>query len=374
MLKDRSNGLVAASVLVAILGGSTSATLAAPTDRVGWLLADRPNSTKPYFPSAATSFNSAGALNVVTPEGTGSYRVNFRGLFNGGLNDNVQVSAVGTSGYCTTGEWDDLSDHHGEANQVFCFDKHGNPANAEFTVLLQSRKTLIGDSAHGAAFLWAEQPSASNYTPDSDYNYNSTGAFNTILRTGTGAYTVVIPGLTAAGGNVQVTAYDSSGNPTRCNVGPNHWGLPGIDTTTADIRCFDRTGAAADEFFSFAYTLNMPFSQINGGSTVGAYAWADKPKRTTLYTPSVPWNFNGAGSDLFQAQNLGHGLYQVNAPAEVENTPSLVLATAVQSTGLAANAYCNIASWFPISAKCYKQGGVPADSEFNVAVDAGPPG
>jgi len=374
MFKAGSNRLATVAALAAVLGGTATAASAASIDMVGWLLANKPNAVHAYFPAAATSFNSAGAQNVVTPIGTGYYQINFRGLYNGGLNNNAQVNAIGTSGYCVSAGWDTMGDHNGSLMWVRCSDRHGHPANAKFTVLYQSRKTPIGDATHGAAFLWADGPTASNYTPSIDYNYNSTGALNTITRSDTGVYVVHMPGLTGTGGDVQVMAYDSLGNnPSRCNVGPNRWNPPGgLAETTADIRCFSKTGVPADEYFSFAYTVNMPFSQINGGSTVGGYAWTDKPKRTTLYTPSVPWNFNSAGSDLMQAQNLGKGLYQVNVPADLQNTPSLVLMTAVQSTGLATNAYCNIDTWFPISAKCYKQGGALANSEFDVAVDAGP--
>jgi len=374
MFKAGSNRFVTVAALAAVLGGTATTASAASTDMVGWLLANKPNATHAYFPAAATSFNSAGAQNVVTPISAGYYEINFRGLYNGGKNNNQQVSAIGTSGYCMSSGWDTEGDHHGAQMWVRCVDRHGHPANAKFTVLYQSRKTPIGDSSHGIAFLWADGPTSSSYTPSIDYNYNSTGALNTITRTDTGVYVVHMPGLTGTGGDVQVTAYDSLGNnPSRCNVGPNRWTPPGgLGETTADIRCFDKTGAPADEYFSFAYTVNMPFSQINGGSTVGGYAWADKPKKTSLYTPSAPWNFNSAGSDLMQAQNLGRGLYQVNVPADLQNVPSLVLMTAVQSTGFAPTAYCNIDTWFPVTAKCYKQGGVLVDSQFDVAVDAGP--
>src|SRR5690349_18877060 len=62
----------------------------------------------------------------------------------------------------------------------------------------------------GYAFLWADQPSTASYTPSTSFQGNSMGGTNTIVRNGTGDYTITLPGMAGNGGdggNVQVTAY-----------------------------------------------------------------------------------------------------------------------------------------------------------------------
>jgi hypothetical protein len=59
----------------------------------------------------------------------------------------------------------------------------------------------------GWAYLWAEQPTAPSYTPAPGYQFNSSGATNTLVRTGVGAYTALLPNLGTAAGTVHVTAY-----------------------------------------------------------------------------------------------------------------------------------------------------------------------
>src|SRR5205814_9006899 len=68
-------------------------------------------------------------------------------------------------------------------------------------------------------YVWANDPSAAaSYTPSTTFQYNSSGALNTVTRSGTGVYDVKFPGLVhlGAGGTVSVTAY-GSGNET-CKV------------------------------------------------------------------------------------------------------------------------------------------------------------
>src|SRR5262249_14810528 len=121
MFEDSSNRFAARAMLAAAIGSVATAASAAPTDMVGWLLANKPAATSPYVPAAATSFNSQGLKNIVSPYGSGYYQVEFRGLYNGGFYDNMQVSAVGTSGYCLSSGWDAQGNDHSALMWVRCF-------------------------------------------------------------------------------------------------------------------------------------------------------------------------------------------------------------------------------------------------------------
>jgi hypothetical protein len=68
----------------------------------------------------------------------------------------------------------------------------------------------------GWAYLLADQPTSSSYTPPLAYQFNSSGATNTVVRTGVGAYTATLPFLAAYTGHVQVTAYGTGSE--RCKV------------------------------------------------------------------------------------------------------------------------------------------------------------
>src|SRR5262245_49816001 len=54
----------------------------------------------------------------------------------------------------------------------------------------------------GWAYLWANQPGPASYTPDLRYQYNSTGAANTVTTVGVGQYRVFLPNLGANAGTV----------------------------------------------------------------------------------------------------------------------------------------------------------------------------
>jgi hypothetical protein len=352
-----------ATGLAAIFAIAASATAQAAS-KVGWLWADQPNATSQYTPNVNYSYNSSGGSISVTPISTGYYQVNFGKLYSGSPS-NVQISAFDTSGYCTSSSWGTEGAGQSAEMWISCFNAAGTPTNSYFTLLYQARTAPFGDAAKGIAYFWADQPTNSSYTPDLEFNYNSTGTPSTIVRTGTGVYEVTVPGLSKQGGNVQVTAYNGDKvktNPSRCKS--DGWNSNG-SANIAIVECFDSTGAPADEKFNFAFTLNEPFGLTSAAHSKGAYAWTDKPQNKHVYTPDKTWNYSGFGGGKVTSQKLGTGSYQVSVPGSGGYDSSLALVTGYDDS--TAGAYCNVVGWYPIDVQCYKQGGVATDSEFNVA-------
>jgi hypothetical protein len=114
----------------------------------------------------------------------------------------------------------------------------------------QARSGATGKSGQDAesGYVWANSPSVASYTPSTTYQYNSTGAINTITRSGVGAYAVRFPGLKTLGGVAQVTSY--GGGNTYCNVGS--WFLSGTDTVV-NVRCFAPNGTPADSMYTVLF-------------------------------------------------------------------------------------------------------------------------
>jgi len=347
----------ACAVLVFALAGSATGQAAS---KVGWLWADQPNASNQYTPNSVYSFNSAGGAITVKPISTGFYEVILGKLYSSSPS-NVQVSAFGTNGYCVSAGWGGEDSGKSALMGVRCFNAAGLPANSYFTLLYQDRHGSFGGSAKGFAFLWADQPTASNYTPNANYNYNSTATLNTVTRNGVGNYTVVIPGLSKQGGDVQVTGYSTTATPVRCKSAG--WGSFGSGTL-ANVVCFDGTGAPADALYSFAFALNEPFGYVSAGHSLGAYAWANKPGDEKIYTPSKTWNFSSFGTGRMTSQKLSTGFYEAGLPGNLSYSSSVAFATAFDEEN--SNAYCNIDQWYPIVVDCYAQGGAEIDSEFDV--------
>jgi hypothetical protein len=92
-------------------------------------------------------------------------------------------------------------------------------------------------ASFGWAYLWADQPTAPSYTPSLAYQFNSSGATNTVVRTGVGRYTAKLPNLGSQTGQVQVTAYGTGSE--RCKV--ERW-YPSGTTQQVNVRCFTSTG------------------------------------------------------------------------------------------------------------------------------------
>ncbi len=351
-----SNGVRCAVLAVIVAGVAVSAQAGALSGtRVGWGEVQITGQCTSCFTNSPK-----GSVAYVAYLGTGSYEIEMPDLYVAEQSD-VQVSSADTAlTYCTTAGWSSGL-KKGVLVFVDCYDIGGNPANSYFTFLYQSRSQPFGSGEKGIAFLWADQPTESSYTPNLNYQFNSTGATNTMLRNETGSYTASLPGLTRAGGNVQVTAYGSS--PARCKT--TGW-TSDQSGTSVNVLCFDSTGAAADEMFTLAYTLDEPLGiyHVKFFGDTGAYVWANKPDDTKTYTPAHAYNYNGFKTGRLTAQKIRIGEYTLTVPGETYLSASSMLVTAYGATNSFCIAVDGINEWYPPQVFCYDQNGNPVDSEF----------
>jgi len=303
-------------------------------------------------PPSDWATNTGGGPITIANTATGIYRVIFEGL--GGAGGNAQVVAHGTSSTRCKVDWWSQSGSD-EIVQVLCHTPAGDPINSMFVV-----RYGRANGSGPAAYLWADQPSAASYTPKLAYNYNSTGVANTITRSGVGTYTVELPGLGGANGNVLVTAHGSGG--AHCNV--LMWGsAPG--TRPIEVRCWSATGALADSRFSLAFDG----AGVTGYRGVGAFAWANDPT-SVFYTPITSYSYNSgydclAGST--SAGKLGPGRYFMRheSMSPIYSTAHVTARPFPQAPD-----YCKVESWISegtgveIKTRCFDASGAPKDLQY----------
>ncbi|HLY05812.1 MAG TPA: hypothetical protein VKR31_08705 [Rhizomicrobium sp.] len=328
-----------------------------PHNFVGWVWGNEPTATSCYTPSTSYSYNSQNGSIQICPLGTGDYEVEFGSLYHA-QPDDIQITAYDTSGYCVSNGWGPSGSTL--IAYVGCYDANGNPQNDYFTLLYQARTKDFGKSKKGIAFLWADEPTSSSYTPSSSYQFNSTGGTNTIVRESAGSYIATIPGLYYEHSDVQVTTYDGA---ARCKV--NSWGPGSGGGTDIYIQCYNSAGSPADEYYDLAYAVKEPFGLTTAAHSTGAWAWADDDTSTSVYTPSTYYQYNGFRTGKLTAQKLGTGTYAVYIPGTLAYNTSHVLVTAYGSDN---SNYCNTYFWGSSEAEvlCYAQGGVPADTQFDL--------
>jgi hypothetical protein len=352
------------------------------------IAASRPALADPNQPRVAWGFVNMGELSgscvnfcFINPKkgegggvnidylGTGSYEVEL-GIIPPGPDD-FQVGSDVSNGFinCMTAGWSGVTPHHkGGVVDVLvnCYDASGNPEDSSFSFLYQSRGESFGSAGKGIAFLLANEPTEASYTPDPDYQFNSTGATNAMVRNGTGSYTATIPGLTKKGGNVQVTADGSSF--ARCKV--SDWSSD-QSGTSVNVLCFDVTGAAADEMFTLAYTIGEPmglWQTEHAHGDIGTYVWADKPDKTKVYAPPRAYNYNGFGTGSLTVQRTAAGVYDVTFPDEQPYTPASALVTANGSVNTSCIVNNGGDGYDPTEVLCFDQSGNSTDSAFSVLV------
>ncbi len=218
-----------------------------------YLLADKAVADS-YSPSWAYQYNSTGQTNTITRNSTGDYTVRLRDL--GSSGGTVKVTAFGVhSNYCKAKSWESADSD--ELVDVLCFDSAGDPVDEWFTLVYADRSSILAnEGANG--YVWADHPTEPVYTPTLAYQYNSSGATNTITRTAVGLYTVTLPGLgnnfrSASWGTVHVTAHHTTSK--RCEVA--EWRINGLVaslTLSVDVACHTAGGAPADSKFVLQFT------------------------------------------------------------------------------------------------------------------------
>jgi hypothetical protein len=330
---------------------STSQALSATAFGFAW----SDQFTGVFNPNPSWVANTGGGAVTVDNLATGQYRVTFAGL--GGPGGNAQVVAYGTdSTRCKVLSW--FQSGSDELVNVLCHTSAGAAINSRFVV----RYGRTSSPTFASAYLWANQPSTASYTPSAAYSFNSTGGVNTITRAAAGTYTVNLPGLGGANGNVLVTAHGNSS--THCNVAL--WGsAPG--NRPVEVRCWSSAGVLADSTFSLAF--DGP--GVTGFNDVGAFAWAND-EASASYTPSTSYSYN---SGLFacdggsnSAGKLSTGRYFMRHTL-VGATGSTVHVTARNWPG--APDSCKVESWIStgsggveVKTRCFDATGAATDSQY----------
>ena len=184
---------------------------------------------------------------TITRSAQGRYSVRFAGLGgNGTAGGNMQVTAYGSgSESCKVVGWASSSPDF--TTLVNCFDNNGNLVDTRYTVFV-----TWPQAGRQMGYVWADQPTASSYSPSPNYAYNGGEGDMTITRSALGRYLVRFAGFGGSetpGANVQVTAY-GSGNES-CKV--VSWGSLGPDLGVA-VNCFDNDGNLVDTRYSVFVT------------------------------------------------------------------------------------------------------------------------
>jgi hypothetical protein len=168
----------------------------------------------------------------------------------------VKVTAHDANGdSCNAASW--AGSGADEVVDVRCFDAAGSPVDDRFTLVYTDAGSIVADAA-ASGYLLANRPGTASYTPSPQFD--STGASSTVTRTGTGLYTVTLPGLGSLpvatdAGIVHVTAASTTGN--RCEVVDWSSGLvlPASPIPLlVHVACQTPAGAASDTKFVLQYT------------------------------------------------------------------------------------------------------------------------
>lgn len=167
-----------------------------------------------------SQYNSAGAVNTVTPAGPGEWLVSLPGLGSSTAAGNVQVTAVDPNrpARCKVGRWG--STRAAQQILVLCHDAADRPYDTGWTLTYQRERAVTGAANPPRYFAYTFDHDYTNpgpYAPTpAGINYNSPGAVNTVQSAGIGQRMVIFPAVGVRQTNVQVTAYGM--DPHYCNL------------------------------------------------------------------------------------------------------------------------------------------------------------
>ena len=197
-------------------------------------------------------WNSSGEPNSVEKLATGRYRVRMPGQAPRPRGGTVQVTAVGSSSDdCKVASWGVSTDGKGINAEVRCFDTTGAASDSLFS-LAYSTTVVAGGFSGG--HVWANDSTASQYSPSSSYEYTQiagTGelaASTTAIHVSTGVYQVQYPALSDTGSTALVTAYGSSSD--YCKL--SSWTENGQGSIVG-VRCFNAAGTPVNTQFVSGY-------------------------------------------------------------------------------------------------------------------------
>jgi hypothetical protein len=359
-VSGRLRRLASAALTIAVVATGALALAPSTAQAAGpygsafvWL--DTPDASMCVVP-ADHQWNSSSPwaqVNTVCQEDTGAYTVLLPGQQ--ATAGTVQVTAYGSdAAYCKVASWGPAGSD--QRIRVRCFSAAGAPTDSQFTL---SYTNLSGNGSP-LAYVFANQPTTATYTPPVNYQYNSTGTANTIIKIAgqVGKYTVHIPNLAAASaGNVQVTAYGTGSE--WCT--PWNWG-PNGTAQHVQVHCFTATGAPAESKFTLSYVRdgNLLGRSIccgpDGHPT--AYALAHNPTAAS-YVPAVSYRYGFKPTG--QITRLSTGRYKVDFGWSGDQGTVHVTATG------GGTARCKVESWgtgTTANVLCTTPAGAPTDAIY----------
>ncbi|YAF93990.1 MAG: hypothetical protein AB3A66_15295 [Nodularia sp. CChRGM 3473] len=324
-----------------------------------WVWANQPNTAlnTPYTPDLNYQYNSTNATNQATRLEVGQYRVNFPGL--GTAGGTVHVSSYGGNHHCKVVSWG--SSGTTQQVRVNCFTPNGVLVNGRFTVLFykESRRSTTWTDA----YLWADQPTTSSYTPT--YQWNSKRTINTASRfnTGTIRYQATLTSLNVVGGTVLVTAYGSGSE--RCKA--VNW-FPSGGNTLVNVNCFNSSGNLVDTRYNLSYMTDVAIGiDVSEDTDYGGYVWANNPT-AGFYTPDPTYQLNNTGGTNTITRN-SLGKYTVRFPNLKPSNRTTAQVTAYGS----ASEYCTVNFWNSdgsggtnVNVQCFNSLGNLVDTRFTL--------
>lgn len=214
------------------------------------------------------------------------------------------------------------------------------------------------------AYVWADQPTAPSYTPNSNYAYNATSGSIQIVRQSVGFYQVLFNSATGWGGGTHgfaATAYGSS--TLRCSLRGN--AIAGTQLVV-DVICQNLvSNVRADSRFTLLVVGNGSLSPRS------AFAFANQPSAPS-YTPNPLASYStGPGSPLITHNALA-GDYTVKFGT---GTPAHSIFLVGAQAGF--RNLCKVGAWqsFSIRVRCFDAAGAPHDTHYwAMQVEGGRPG
>ena len=269
-----------------------------------WVVARDATTIRIYTPARGDTLNSAGTDNTVQRQALGRYLVTFPGLQLPTAPDGVSLAtALASDGrFCTLSE---QGNHQGASGMdvrivVDCWTRSGAPADTRFSLTYLAH----GDIQPAVlAYLWANEQSTTDYEPDPNYSFDSSGVGpNVIHRSAVGTYAVTLPGLGIAGGNVQLTA---DAGVCRAVDQSKQAGAERVD-----VICRDTTGHLLDTTFDLVFGGSVGLIGVE--ARTAAYVRASRPGIPS-YRVGPPWSFSSGGSHA-RVTRAGVGRYEVTLP------------------------------------------------------------
>ncbi|MFN8619563.1 MAG: hypothetical protein U0869_02295 [Chloroflexota bacterium] len=343
-----------ATLAGAVVAGPAAAIVPATPSVSAWVVARQTGTLNvAYTPGPKDQGSSAGGTNTITRVSPGQYLVRLGGL-NNSLG-NAQVTAMQSQPrWCSANEW--YGDGSDVVVDVTCRDANGAVANAKFALTYVAGLGTNGGTNKRLAYVYAGSPSGA-ITPDSVYQYDSNGGSIAIAWTATGRYTVTIPNMGIAGGNVQVGAYNQAATCAAID-----WKVVGSDKVIHVACRAPKTGADVDAIIDVLFTANAGPS---GFSTVpAAFLLANKPKAAS-YQPAAAYRYNSAGKSITVMRgSLGN--YTVVLTGMPAGGAAIVTPT---GTGKAHCQLSSLGTVVPMKAivRCFTPAGAAVDSPFSLS-------